>query len=238
MIVLQYLKTFFTSLLSTKFGVRDFVLIAVIGVLLIRINSCSPKTSNTIANVPTLAPVQKEKAKDGTIQTVVKQTVFNPDQMKQVTKPIAKNLGLDKVSGYTQTVTTVDIDKKSVPATQTDSTITTDYKDKDISVHHVYNTKTKDADFSIHLSPDTVTYVSGVKTHWFKPDEYSVHINHTNSLYNDTLGMSYTYKDYKPWLVIGPSVGAGVDYKDSKFHVYPMVGVTATFPLITFKKKR
>lgn len=237
LIFLNYIKVFLKSLLSQKWGSRDFLLIGVIGFLLIRINSCSPHTTST-PTIPILTKVEHVIAKDKTTQSVIPQTVYTQSQMKVITKSIAKNLGINKVHSVTKDIVHLDIDTTDIPAVINDSTITTSFSNKDINVTHVYNTQTKTANFGIHLSPDTVTYVEGTKTKWFKPDEYTIHINHSNDLMKDDMGSSYTFKEGREWLVIGPSVGMGVGFANNKFNLYPSVGITATIPIIRFKKKR
>lgn len=238
-ILLNYIKKFMMSFFTEKFGGRDILLLGIMLILIIRMTACHPKNSSVSVTPPSLAKIEQIFAKDKTAQSVIPQTVFTQSQMETTTKPIAKNLGLSSVSQVTKDVVHLDFDT-TVPgeANVVDNTINTSFSNKNISVTHVYNTQTKVTNFGIHLTPDTVTYVTGIKTKWFKPNEYTVHINHTNDLFKDDMGSSYTFKEQKDWLVLGPSVGVGVGYNNNKFTIFPTVGITATVPLIRFKRKR
>lgn len=240
MIFLNYITRFFKSLFTTKIGGRDLLLIGVIAFMVFKLQYCNNPGPNTHTTTPALAVVEKTKAKDGTTQTVVPVTVLTKKEMKEATKPIKKNLGLDEVTSVDTIVTGIDVKTDTIPVVEdsTNNTVSTTYETKDIVIKHLYDVINKTGQFNLHITPDTATYVHGVKTHWLKADEHTLRVQHTNDLFNDTLAASYTYKEPKPWLVIGPSVGASINYTDNKWKVSPMVGVTATFPLLTLKRKK
>ena len=236
--LMNYIKSFFKSLAAAKVGARDFLFSFTIVLLLFTGDWCNKSNSSSTIKTPSLAPVEQTTAKDGTKQTVVPVTVLTKEDMKQVTKPIKKNLGLDKVSSVDSVVISVDVKTDSIPVTITDSTVETVYKTDDITIKHLYDVVNKTGQFDVHLTPDTVTFVHGVVTHWLKPDEHTLRIQHTNSLFKDKLASSYTYKEPKPWVVVGPSTGIAFSYDGVKIRAYPMIGVTATVPLIMFKHKK
>lgn len=232
---MNYIKNILKSLKSLT--IRDFLFIGVIIFLLFKVQWCNPPHSRDV-KLPELTKVEKVIAKDGTTQSVIQQIVLSKAEMKESTKSITHNLNNSSTSNVTQVVTKLDLTTEDIPTTldELNHVITDTYKTKDIVISHTYNLDSKMGKFDVHLTPDTVTIVNGIKTHWFRPNEYNVHINHTNELFNDTLGSSYTFKESKPWLVIGPSIGVGVKY-DNKFSVYPTIGITATIPLISIKRK-
>lgn len=218
-----------------QFTWKDFIYILVILFAIwvtTRFNSCHSSIGDKHL---TISPVEQKVDKKGTSYSEIKVNEVSQVDMKHITDSIRKVLGkgqvqtiIKEITGdviYKDTNKVVYIDSSKGDITSIDST-------KDIKVSFTGNYKKKTGEFDIHLTPDTVTIISNVKHHWFKPDELTTNTYHTNSLFTPVQGSSYTIKPKRMIGCIGPSIG--VVYAGKWI---PALGITATFNLIPIRSK-
>lgn len=219
----------------SKIGIKDFLFIAVIAFLVFKVQWCNPpKSSNIEIKKPVFEKLEQKVDEKGITHSIINQRVYTEKEMKIITDSLKKALKVSGVSQVTQTITNVEaeLEAKTFYVDTVDHTINASYQDKDIYAEFNGNTVTKYGMFKFILTPDTMTYVTTFKKKLFKPDIYSVDVSHTNGYFKTVEGLSYTYKNPKPIIVIGPTVGV---LYDGKFK--PFVGVGATFNLISIKSK-
>ncbi len=242
MIFLTLLKSLGDKL--KKLSLEDFFLCAAI-IVIIFLAIRNHHAANQINTVPpTIQLVQNKVDKKGTDYTEIKQVLYTQDQVNHMTDSLRKVLGKSKVDGVTVVTSNLQgqlkTDSKTFYIDTGKHTIFDSYRDKGIYMEYSGNFDTHYGLFKFGFTPDTAMYITTSKNHWFKPNEYSIDIYHTNSYFTKATigGSSYTFKEARPWLTIGPSVGVNIGFSNSKFSFNPMVGITATYPIIILRNKK
>ena len=235
MVVLTFLKSLFSKL---SLGAKDLFYIGVIIIGFLILHHSSPSYTGLNIKPPDLVKVEKKIDKNGDIHSQATEVVFTKKQAAVVSKDIKKETKLDKINSVSTFVTHVNFKSPEVPVNISglQKIVFDKYEDKNISLSHTYNPVTQKGQFDFHLTPDTVTFVRGQKTHLFRANENKIDIKHSNKLFNDTLATSYTWKEDKVVCVIGPSFGIQYDFLNKK--VAPVIGFTITYNLLGFKKHK
>lgn len=214
---------------------KDLIYILLIIGSVLTTRSCV-KHSSTGSSVkpPVLVPVVYKIDKKGTDVTVITGTLYTESDMKRITDSIRKVSGSGKVHNVINTVTV--IDTQFYPKLVYVDTISGDVRSSDSSLyHHISfdgNYRTHTGNFHLRLTPDTAAYITSVKHHFFKPDQVTTTIYHSNKLLVPISGNTYSYKPSRTVAVIGPFVGCVYDGRFS-----PAVGIGITLNLIPIRLK-
>ena len=211
----------------------DFIIAIILLFLLVKTYS-SYFHKNTTVTEPILNQVIQKKDKEGTPYTEIKGTVFTKDQMIHVTDSLKKVLGKGRVIHVVETTTVIDtIYKiKEVYLDTVTGNIYAQDSNKESRISFKGNYKNNTGTFSLKLTPDTASYITTLKNHWFKASDMSVNIYHTNQLFVPAQGFAYTAKIPKTIGCIGPVAGIGYNGK-----VFPFIGIGIVFNVIGIKTK-
>lgn len=229
-LVAKYIKNF-----STK----DIVyLLTILVLLMYGFKECLIHNTGTdnIVTKPVLKPTNQMKDKNSNSYTEIQGTLFTKDQIKHVTDSLKKVLGKGKVIHVIETVTVVDTvyKAKEVYIDTLNGSLFAQDSNKNSQISFSGNYRLKTGSFHLRLSADTSTYVTSIKTHWFKADNMTVNIYHTNELFVPSFGAAYTAKVPKTIACIGPVVG--IAYGGTK--IYPFIGLGITLNVFGIKIKK
>jgi hypothetical protein len=193
-------------------------------------------SNNDVVTKPALKPTTQMKDKNGNSYTEVQGTLFTEKEMKHVTDSLSKVLGKGKVVHVVETVTVIDTEYKieDVYIDTLNGFVSAQDSNKNSQISFNGNYRLKTGSFRLRLSPDTSTYVTSIKTHWFKADNMTVNIYHTNELFVPSMGAAYTAKVPKTVACIGPVTG--IAYGAGK--IYPFVGLGITLNVFGIKIKK
>lgn len=237
------LKSFIFSVF--KLNIKDYffiIILIIMGFLLVQKNCQLTKLQKTIKiETPQILPADKKTDKKGTEYSQIKETVFTQKQMDHITDSFRKVLKVTKVNHVTTEVSSLKGEVRSNGKVfyldTMKHTVFDSHEDKYMYVEYTGNLDTHYGLFKFAFLPDTATFISTSKNHWFRPNEHSVAIYHSNKYFNDAVvaGTSYTYKERKIRAVIGPSIG--VQYMLKTHKIEPYIGIGITFNLIGLKSK-
>jgi hypothetical protein len=228
-VILSKLKQFFV-----EFSEKDLIyLFVIICLLMLMPRGCGRKDPNIEIKKPTLQPTEQKTDKKGTSYTEVKGTIYTQEQMNEVKDSFQKVMKKGKVIQVITAVTAPVHDTVQVPV----------YVD---TFHHIMsasdstkfykqtftgNWKTKQGQFTFYLAPDTATYVTTWKTHWFKRDELTANVYHTDTLFKPVAGYIYTAKAPKP--IVDFDLFLGYNFLTNK----PVIAIGAGLHVFSIKSK-
>lgn len=232
---------FLTSLKSfiAKISMEDFLLLIaciIIFVLFIK----NKHLNNTILdNVipPPIVAVEHKIDKKGTEYSEIKQTLYTQNEVNHMTDSLRKILRASKITGVTTEISNLNgqiTTHNTITHDTIYQTISDTSKNKFLTLTYFGDLKNQIGKFTFEFVPDTATYVSSFKKHWFKPTDYSINIYHTNNYFKEAViaGSSYTYKEPKILFTFGPTIGYDFINKKS------ILGIGLTYNLISIKKRK
>lgn len=213
---------------------KDLIYIGLIVTTIIITYRLSSGGNNKIVDTPKLLPVVNKVDKKGTSFTQIKGIQYSEQDLKRITDSLRKVLGSGKIIQVTNTVTIIDTVYSNVPISvdTTTGNITSIDSNKDVKISFSGNYHSHTGKFSLQITPDTASYITSLKHHWFKPDELSAEVYHSNKLFIPVSGNVYNAKIPRTIAVIGPFVGIGYGTQ-----LTPVVGIGVTFNLIPIRLK-
>lgn len=227
-----------------KLKLEDYIIVFLcLFLLIIEIKAChKPSAPEVKIEAPIITPVVKELDKNGNKVDVIKQVVYTQSQMDALTDSFRRVLKASKVSSVSTVVTKLEdsnlqTNYKTFYLDTGRHTVFDSYLDSGLYLEYSANFDLQTGRFKFVFTPDTAIFVSTIKKHWFKSDEYKLNIYHTNHYFQDATvaGSSYTYRPPKNFITIGPSFGVFYSIKDNQFK--PYLGLGATLNLISIKRK-
>lgn len=214
----------------SSFSWRDLVYIGIIvGIFLFMRGS----EGGLPVQKPAIVAAVKKVDKMGTAYTQIQGTIYTEQQMKLITDSMRRVLGNGKVVQMTTIITKEVHDTLSVPVyiDSFDHTIIATDSNKSYKQSFSGNWQQHTGKFTLDILPDTATYVSTWKTHWFKKDQLYTNVYHTNPLFVPISGDTYQASAKKTIACIGPF--AGISYTGK---ILPVVGIGITLNLIPIKR--
>lgn len=188
---------------------------------------------NTIVQKPAIVAVVQKEDKKGTVYSELKGTLYTQQQMDKVTDSLRKVLGKGRVLQVTTTITKEVHDTVAITAYVDTFTHTIRAVDSNKSYRQTFsgNWQQHTSTFTLDITPDTATYITTWKTHWFKGDELFTNIYHTNPLFVPAEGNTYQAKAKRTIACIGPFVGCSYSgvWK-------PAIGVGIVLNIIPIKR--
>ena len=226
---MKYIINFFKSLGSI--GSKDFFYLLIIVVMLITYVIRIPHVAKIEGKTPELVATQSYTDPLGIKHEVIEQKIYSKKDFENITDSLKKSLKAN-IRSVTTTVTKVDTVYQKVPIFIQGDSIITEVNNKDLNVKVVTDTSTKLSTVDIHLTPDTCTFVTTVHKRLFKTDLYQVDVKHSNSLFNTTMGNSFTYSEPK----VNFSLGVGVGYNIITNKPYIGIGIQCNILNIKSRK--
>ncbi len=238
MVFIKTLKSLFAQL-----SIKDFfyiLIILIFLVLLLRTNSCHSKNIHSNISLPSIESVVHKIDKKGTEFAEIKQTIYTQKDLDHLTDSFKKVLKVNKITSVTNSIEHLQGQVTTTNTIYLDTikhTITDHYFDKNLKLGYSGDLMIKRGEFTWEFTPDTATYITSIKKHWFKSDEYSINIYHTNDYFTKSVvaGNSYSYRPPKVQFCIGPNFGVSYSLVDKKIH--PFIGFGVSYNLIGIKRK-
>ena len=193
----------FLSMLSWK----DFVILGLLVVLLFKLPYTSKEKIKTIP--PVLVPVTTVLDKNHKIESVIPVDLFTKEQIKKISDSIKKTLSITKIETVIQTVTHTDSFTKEVTVYIDTHTHTIFAQDSNVYLKQTFkgNSLTSVGTFTLKLTNDTISTVVGSKHKFLGSDLTNVYTVHSNPYFSTIAGSSYTYKQTKNLMSVGPFLG-------------------------------
>ena len=222
---------------------KNYTLLGLIGIIVILFSviifkNCRVKKLEIQQAIePILAPVQQKIDKKGNQYVEIKEELFTKAQVKHISDSLIKVYKVSKIDGVVKQVQHIDTFSREILVFIDTGTHEIRAVDSNRYIINVFkgNTKTNTGQFHLTLTPDTLSYIDAVKTHFFKPNEHNIIISHSSPYIKTTNASAYKYKEPKVQFCIGPSAGVQYSPIDGKFHGYLGLGITLN--LISIKSK-
>lgn len=182
-----------------------------------------------------LTELKKIRDENGKLYSQVAQQTVDKVIVDKYIDSLAKALRIEKkniktVDKYTTKDSIVYKDSKTKPVVYNhgkDTAYSTEFHDAWVDIKAVAG---KDTGHIIYESRDTTTRVETVETHLFKGTEHFVFLGNTNPHNIIKEGASFSIKEKRAWLVIGPYVGYDFINKSGS------AGIAAVIPIFQLKK--
>lgn len=197
--------------------------------------------STTVVDPTALQQVKQVRDENNKLYAQINQQVLDKATVQAYSDSLAKALKVargsirevDKIVAKDSIVYVTDTSKPIsvlVPGTKDSLVIaySTEFHDPWVDVTAIAGKDTGRIEFK---SRDTVTRVVSEETHWFSPTQYNVFLGNSNPHTEITEGTSFSIKEKRTWLSIGPSV---------QYNLLPTrgvsIGISAQLPLLQFKR--
>lgn len=204
----KYLKYFLLG------GQILFVILLIIGFFYIKKTNTNYKSQ--LQN--TLQKLNQYKDINNQLYEKLNQQYVSINQMKSINDSLASALKIKNKNIVSSTTITQKID--TVIQIKHDTT----FQIKDTPFHYIFDTSFY---FSIN---DTLHFLQQLKSHLFKPDEYTLYIKNTSPYVHITSGNSYILYQKKPIFTMGPALLV------DPFNGKVSVGISIQIPLIKINR--
>lgn len=197
----------------------------------------SPRTVTAVVstdNPLTLQKVEQLRDQNDKLYAKISQITLDKISAAKYIDSLAKALKIEKgnIKSVEKIVTRDSVvyrDTKTEPVYKDSSLVAyvADFQDAWV---HIRATVGKDTGGIMFSSKDTLTRVVTQENHLFRPTEHFVFLGNANPHNEITEGASFSIKEKKTWLSIGPY--AGYD----PFTQKPSVGISVQLPIIQLKR--
>jgi hypothetical protein len=183
--------------------------------------------------VDTMKHTTEHVDNSGNIHTQVTGKTYTEEEVKSITDSLRKNTGLSKVVTVIKEV--YKIDTEFIPdimyIDSTTHTITDSFNSRYCQIIYKGSLITKQGEFKLNLTPDTVTHTLGFKDHLFKADELTVDFQHSNKLVTTIDADIISTKVPRVEFAVGPFIGISLLGK-------PIFGIGVSYNLLPLLKRK
>lgn len=192
-------------------------------------------TTITADNPLTLSKVEQLRDQNDKLYAKISQITLDKVSVQKYTDSLSKALKIEKkniksVEKIVVRDSTIYITKEITPIVKDDSEVVAYsalFKDAWVAIRAVVGKDTGSVSF---ISTDTLTRVLTEERHLFKPTEHFVFLGNTNPYNTITEGASFSIKEKRVFLTIGPYIGY------DPFLQKPSIGISAQLPVFQFKR--
>jgi len=190
----------------------------------------SPKNSIDTS----LAPVNHYKDKNGEEHSQITSNVLSQEEMKRITDSLRKTIkGRVVIKEVTKYVQSIDAEFNHIPLYyDSNQNFSFTHSDNYISLSAWGNTQDKDANISLKAI-DTLQYTSYLQKRFLASNKRKVDITNKSPYNTITAGNSYTTREPKSLIVIGPSI-TWTPFNTQKW----AIGISVTANIFSLKTKR
>lgn len=198
----------------------------------------SPRTTTTtvsIDNPLTLQKVVQLRDQNDKLYAKISQITLDKISIGKYTDSLSKALRIEKgnIKSVEKIVTRDSIiyrDHNTVAITNKENDIIAYSAEFQDSWVHIKAVAGKDTGSIFFTSKDTLTRIITEENHWFRPTQHNVFLGNANPHNEVTEGASFSIKEKKLWLTVGPYIGY------DPFTQKPSIGIGVQLPILQFKR--